>query len=201
MTHPTYILNWLKIGLEQSTGSLTENFYYDKRDNEFFSIMAVDYFMLDEDLNISNDVTTSYSKIQENSLIDRIQRIENNDPDIISIPRVSLEDRKAFMRKFVQALPGRKLDNLLYEQIQNQDYRTKFDFYFGNEIDETTKQHWEDEKANFLHEQVAIFLHLNNINIETASFWDVEAKGSISIDLTKEDKQDSLPTNLEEPKL
>lgn len=192
MTTSTQILNWLTIGFEQSTGSLTENFYYDKRDNEFFSIMAVDYFMLDEEMNVASNVTTNYSKTQENSLVDRMKRIESNDPSIISIPRISLDDRKNFMQQFVYTLSDQKLIDILNQRIQNQDYRTKFDFYFGNEADELTKQKWEEVKSNFLHQQVDTFLNLNNINVESSTLWVVDSEGPISIDLTKDKKTEPL---------
>ena len=193
MTPLAQILNWLTIGFEQSTGSLTENFYYDKRDKEFFSIMAVDYFMLDEKMNVASNVTTNYSKTQENSLVDRMKRIENNDPSIILIPRVSLDERKNFMRKFVDTLSDQKLIAILNQRIQNQDYRTKFDFYFGNEADELTKQRWEEAKGNFLRQQVDTFLNLNNINVDNSTLWIVDSKGLISMDLTKDKKTKPLP--------
>lgn len=200
MTPSTQILNWLAIGFEQSTGSLTENFYYDKRDSEFFSIMAVDYFMLDEEMNVASNVKTNYSKTQENSLIDRMKRIENNDPSIISIPRVSLDERKNFMQQFVDTLSDPKLMTILNQRIQNQDYRTKFDFYFGNEADELTRQKWEEEKNNFLLQQVDTFLNLNNINVDNTTLWIVESEGSISMDLREPEKKEFLPT-IDEPQI
>ncbi len=193
MTPSTQILNWLTIGFEQSTGSLTENLYYDKRDREFFSIMAVDYFMLDEQMNVASNVTTNYSKTQENSLVDRMKRIENNDPSIISIPRVSLDERKNIMQQFVDTLSDQKLIAILNQRIQNQDYRTKFDFYFGSEADELTKQKWEEAKSNFLHQQVDTFLNLNNINVDNSTLWIVDSEGSISMDLTEDKKPEPLP--------
>jgi len=58
----TQIRNWLMIGFEQPVGSLNEDFYYDKKNNEFFSIVLTDKFMLNENLNLASDVTTTYSK-------------------------------------------------------------------------------------------------------------------------------------------
>lgn len=193
MIPSTQILNWLTIGFEQPTGSLTENFYYDKRNNEFFSIMAVDYFMLGENMNIADNVTTNYSKTQENSLVGRMKRIENNDPTIISIPRITLEDRKNIMQQFVETLSDPNLIELLNQRIQNQDYRTKFDFYFGNEVDEATKQKWKEVKNSFLHQQVNTFLNLNNINIDNTTLWIVDSEGHISLDLIENKKTDQLP--------
>ena len=198
MTPSTEILNWLIIGFEQSTGSLTENFYYDKRDSEFFSIMVVDFFMLDEEMNIASNVTTNYSKTQENSLIDRIKRIENKDSNIISIPRVTLNERKNLMQQFVDKLSDSKLIDMLNQQIENQDFRAEFDFYFGNEADELTKQKWEEEKNNFLYQQVETFLNLNNINVDKSTLWIVDSEGSISFDLTDDKENKTIPITNEQ---
>ena len=87
MTKQEQIYNWLMIGLQQPFDRLSEIFYYDKRDNEFFSILVVDYLMLDENLNIAKDTTTSYTEKTLEVLIDRIKRIEKKETTIISLPR------------------------------------------------------------------------------------------------------------------
>lgn len=145
--------------------------------------------MLDENLNLASDVTTTYSKQQKTTLIDRIRRIEFKDPEILSIDRISLNERKKVMQQFVDNLTNPGLIKILQQRIYNQDYRTKFDFYFSNEADELTKQTWEDFKEAFLQQKVNSFLNLNNINIDTATLWDVEANGSITLDLTKKDEE------------
>lgn len=75
MTTQEQICNWLTSGLKQPADRLSENFYYDKRANEFFSVLVTDHFMFDENLNIAKDTTTSYSKENLESLFDRIRRI------------------------------------------------------------------------------------------------------------------------------
>ncbi|MFD2918608.1 hypothetical protein ACFS6H_02730 [Terrimonas rubra] len=186
MTPSTEILNWLVIGFEQPTGSLTEFFYYDKHDREFFSIMAVDYFMLDEEMNIAGNVTTNYSKTQTNTLVERMKKIENDDPSIIPVPRVTLDDPKNVMQQFLGTLSDQKLIDRLNQQTQTQNYKTKFDFYFEDETEELIKQNWEKAKSTFLHQQIDTFLNLNNINIAHSTLWVVDSEGSISIDLTKD---------------
>ncbi|MBT2564419.1 hypothetical protein J7E50_19720 [Pedobacter sp. ISL-68] len=186
MISPTQILNWLAIGFEQPNGSLTEHFYYDKQNAEFFSILFTDYFILDEDLNLASNVTTNYSKQQENYIVSRIKRIEEDDPTIISIPRVTLEDRKDFMQQFADTLSDQKLVGILNQRIKNHHYNNKFDFYFGNEADELTKVKWEETKNMFLLQQAETFLNLNNINLDKTSLWLADADGSVSIDLTNE---------------
>lgn len=184
MSTATQIFNWISIGIDNT--SIGESFYYDRRDNAFFSIMFLDYFMLDEDMNVASDITTSYSKAQENSLIDRMKRIELKDKDIILIPNVPLEERKSFMNQFVNTLTNKELIEILNQRIKNHDHGTKFDFYFGDEADEFTKQKWGEEKSIFLRQKAEQFLQFHHINIDTASIWDVGADGSISFDLTKD---------------
>lgn len=88
MTKQEQIYNWLTTGLQQPADRLSEIFYYDKKDNEFFSILVTDYFMFDKNLNVVENTTTTYSKENLKTLIDRIRRIENKDVSIISLPRL-----------------------------------------------------------------------------------------------------------------
>lgn len=130
------IYNWLTTGLQQPSERLSEIFYYDKRDNQFFSILVTDYFIFDENLNVAKATTTNYTKEDLEILIDRIRRIENQDVAIISLPRLG---------------NSANVDNpeLIYQQAEN-------------------------------------FLLLNSINIETATIWEVEENGTITIDLKNE---------------
>ena len=46
--------------------------------------------MFDENLNIAKDTTTTYSKENLETLIERIRRIESKDVSIISLPRLGI---------------------------------------------------------------------------------------------------------------
>jgi len=136
MNRQEQIYNWLTTGLQQPSDRFSEIFYYDKRDNEFFSILVTDYFMFDENLNIAKDTTTTYTKENLETLIDRIRRIENKDVTIISLPRLGNSPNTA--------------------------------------------------DTEFISQQTDSFLNLNSINIETATIWEVEESGTITIDLKNE---------------
>ncbi len=69
MTKEEQIYNWLSIGFQQPADQLSEIFYYDKRDNEFFSVFVTDYFMFDENLNVAENTTTTYTKENLETLI------------------------------------------------------------------------------------------------------------------------------------
>ncbi|WP_264565775.1 hypothetical protein [Flavobacterium sp. N3904] len=81
------IENWLEIGFTQPAEKISEIFYFDKRDYEFFSILVSDYFLFDENLEIARDVTSNYPESILILLINRIKRIENKDKSIIALPR------------------------------------------------------------------------------------------------------------------
>lgn len=105
MTNKETILNWLSTGFQQPSDRLSELFYYDRRDNQFFSVLVTDYFLFDDELNLAKDTTSTYSKKSLESLQDRIKRIENNDLSIMVIPRLGqMEEReiKTQMNLFMQ---------------------------------------------------------------------------------------------------
>lgn len=191
MKYATQIENWIAIGLQQPVGSLMEYFYFDEEEYTFFSIVVTDYFMLDEDLSKSNSTTTTYTNEQEDYLVKKINQVENNHPAIISIPRIPVAERKKLMKEFADALTDESLKEILYQRIANQDYSTMFDFYFGNEASDLEKEQWEDLKANFLQQKIDAFINANNIDISRATLWEAEAKGSVTIDLTKNKKQET----------
>lgn len=86
------IYNWIKIGFLQPSDKLSELFYYDKRDNQFFSILVSDYFHFDEDYNVPENATSSYPENILKLLADRMERIENDDKLIIPLPRTNKEE-------------------------------------------------------------------------------------------------------------
>jgi len=76
MTNKDTILNRLTTGFQQPADRLSELFYYDKRDNQFFSVLVTDYFLFDNELNLDENASSTYSKTSLESLHDRIKRIE-----------------------------------------------------------------------------------------------------------------------------
>lgn len=131
-TSEQQIYNWLKIGLLEPSERLSELFYYDKRDNHFFSILVSDYFHFDENYNVPENAVSSYPEHILRLLADRMKRIENDDKSIIALSRTHKE--------------------------------------------ENTNDYYLDQK-------IETFLNLNSIDIKTATIWDVDSIGSLTIDL------------------
>ena len=132
------IYNWLKIGFLQPSERISESFYFDKRDNQFFSILISDYFHFDEDYNIPKNATSSYPENVLKLLADRMMRIENDDKSIISLSRTNKE---------------------------------------------------ENTSDIYLDQKIETFLNLNSIDIKTATIWDIDTIGSVTINLKDDDAE------------
>jgi len=110
MTSKEILLNWLTIGFQQSADRLSELFYYDKRDDQFFSVLVTDYFLFDDELNLAKDATSTYSEKSLGSLQDRIRRIENKDLDILAIPRLGQMEEREIQRQMNLFLQTNNID-------------------------------------------------------------------------------------------
>jgi|ERR1700754_1137541 len=85
------IYNWLIFGLQQSPVKFSEVFYYDRRDNQFFSILMTDYLLFEKNGDLAKNVTSAYSENTLKLLADRISRI-NIDTDIVALPRLGITE-------------------------------------------------------------------------------------------------------------
>lgn len=79
------------MGLQQSPVRFSEVFYYDKRDNQFFSILMTDYFLFEKNGDLAKEASASYSENTLKLLTNRINRI-NIDSNVIALPRIGSED-------------------------------------------------------------------------------------------------------------
>lgn len=88
-TYKEQIVNWLKIAFTQVGKQPSEDFFYDKRDNQFFSTLLLDYLMFEDDFSLAPGVTTSFTDEKILQLSDRLKRIYSSSTDILPIPKVS----------------------------------------------------------------------------------------------------------------
>lgn len=89
MTTQEQIYNWIRTGLQQSPTKFSEIFYYDRRDDQFFSILMTDYLLFDKNGELAKDIVTEYAESTLALLIDRIRRI-NIDNRVIAVPRLGI---------------------------------------------------------------------------------------------------------------
>lgn len=187
MNSETQILNWLVIGISQSPNSLNESFYFDKSNNEFFSILVTDYFMLDKNLDVAKNITTSYSHSNQSELVNRIKRIENEDKEIIPIPRLTNKERKDLLTQFLESIDNLEEKDRIESLYLNTE-RTSFDKKFEIDGEQEIVDGWNSFKNEILISKADSFINLNNINIRSVRVWELEQEGNITIDLTKDDE-------------
>ena len=187
MNQETQILNWLVIGISQSPYSLNESFYFDKLNNEFFSIIITDYFMLDENLNMAKNTSSSYTSNNQNELVNRINRIENKDVYIVSIPHLTSKERKELLNQFLESIDDPREKERIQQLSLNRE-RTTFDKKFDIESTQEIVEGWNNYKNRILLSKAESFLNLNKVNIDVACIWIPGEDGSITIDLTKDEK-------------
>lgn len=187
MKSANQILNWLVIGLSQSPNSMNESFYYDKSSNEFFSILVTDYFIIDENFNIAKNTTSSYSENKISELLNRIRRIENDDTDLISVPRLTFKERKNLLIEFTNSLDDKTEAKRIEKLYLNED-RTIFNKRFEIESKPEIIDKWNSWKNEFLLSKAETFLNLNEIDINSATVMEFDEKVCIDIDLTKDEE-------------
>lgn len=142
MTRHEQIYRWLKIGFRQPTNRLEEIFYYDKRDNQFFSVLLIDYFMLDENFDIAPGVTTSYSKETVKIIAERIKRVENNDSSIFSLPRFGASSNDELIIQKIESFLNLSAINLETVNIWEIEEDTSIYIDLKNDIEPKAKSSW-----------------------------------------------------------
>lgn len=175
------IYNWLIMAFSEPLNDLTEAFYYDHRDREFFSIHFMDYILLNDDLTVNESVESSYSDGIRNLIVDRIGRLDNEDNSIVAIPRLKIEKRKAIMNEFINTINDGILLNILTQRIKNIDGSQRFNFYFGSEVSDDIKEEWELFKRTRLMPEIAQFIGDNKIELEKSRLWDIGNDFSIKL--------------------
>lgn len=180
----TEIYEWLIIAFSEPLNSLTEAFYYDKRDKEFYSIHMADFLLLNDDLTLNESASSSYSDSIAQLIANRIQRREAGDKDIVEIDRLALTDRKSIMGEFAKGIYDEKLLAILQQRIKNQDGTQRFDFYFGSEATDQTKEDWQRLKNKSLIPVIDQFLESNGIILEQSRVWDIGNDFEINLKLT-----------------
>ncbi|MCK7553995.1 hypothetical protein MKQ70_02810 [Chitinophaga sedimenti] len=179
------IFDWLTTAFSEPLHSLTESFYYDKRDREFYSLHFADYLLINEDLTINESVESSYNDSLARVIVDRIVRQEKGDSDIIPVPRLEVAERKRIMEAFSQRINDERLLSIVQQRIKNQDGSQRFDFYFGDEAWEDLKQQWIDLKYVSIAGPIGDFLNAHGIDLDQCTIMD--AGGDFSITVSLED--------------
>lgn len=186
-----HIKNWLTTAFEEPVDRLNEFYYFDTLHNQFFSIFITDYFLLEEES--AKNIESPYSDKEFKILKDRINRIELKDSSIISLPRLTVDERKQIIDEFLQQNKELFDNEKIQLLIDNETGRNQFNL---TEINNDIKPEWKVFKAAKILEKVETFCNLNRIDIESATLWTEAKATTISLDLT-----DTVSKTEDKPKI
>jgi hypothetical protein len=178
------IYDWLQTAFTEPVNRINESYFFDKRDHQFYSVFITDYFLIDP--HEQNDYPDSPYSTEELALLsERINRQENNVPSILDLPRLTIEERKELMQKFLdQYLPY--LRESLQSLVNSEDGRTSLDF--NNLLPKGTEEEWQEFKRNFIQRKIDSFCNLHSINLETATLWKDNKMTTISLNISEPEK-------------
>lgn len=92
MTQISIIKDWITVAIQQPIDDQLEIFYYDKSNNEFFSIFILDHYLFDKKTNLIEGISIYYSTEELKILKDRFKRIFNRTSSIVVLPKYGLID-------------------------------------------------------------------------------------------------------------
>jgi hypothetical protein len=167
MSTPYEIRTWLERAFCEPFGRINEAYYFDRRNNEFFSVFITDYFLTDPG-STEEFPNSPYSQEELATLSQRIDRLEDNSSFIISIPRLTIQERKEIMQLFIDK-QGFSQKNEIDAAIAGQNERTAFDFVGLLPTEQIEK--WQQFKFNQIQMKIETFCNLNHIDLDNTTLW------------------------------
>lgn len=177
---------WLELAFSEQVERINESFYFDKKDNEFFSVFITDYFLTDPS-SIEDYPDNPYSPKEINILAERIKRLELNDKLILSIPRLTVAERKEMMQEFILNRSYLSDISNLQKTVDSENGRTNLDF--NSLLHSSAYEDWKKFKSKFIQQKIDKFCNLQNIDLDSASLWEDKKMTSISLDINKKKKK------------
>lgn len=158
--------SWLELALSEQVDRVNESYYFDRRDNEFFSVFITDYFLTDPS-STDNYPYSPYSATELEKLTERIERLELHDTLILSIPRLTIEERIQMMKEFLESRPHLKNYDELQTLVDTEKGRTNLDF--GGLLQNDDREEWKQFKSDIIEQKIDTFCTLQNIHLDTAT--------------------------------
>lgn len=186
------VREWLQRALTEQADRINESYFYDRLACEFYSVFITDYFLTDP--SSDEDFPNSpYSKDELAVLSERIDRQERNDPSIVVVPRLTVEERKAMMQAFLkeQHIHDTALQNL----ANAEDGRTNLDF--NNSLSQELSEKWQAFKWNYVQDITEKFCNLQNIILENVTLWKDEKLTTLALDIKEKSRYLIDTTNQE----
>ena len=154
--------DWLQIVFTDPIDCEIEAFYFDKTDKVFFSV-----FLPDNWLRYPEARTAFYEYTIEEyeRFVQKVDRLEQNDPEIIRVPQLTIEDRKTLLQDFLYEEQIQDI-SFLQEIVKEEDGSSALNF--NNKLNTSYKAKWDTFKAKFVGAYIDNFCLNNDIQLETA---------------------------------
>jgi hypothetical protein len=90
MRKDAVLLNWLMVAFQQAVENKTEHYYFDKQNEEFFSIHLLDLFLLEENRIEQHKLAPQCTEQELIIRNKRIQLIQSQHSSIVQLPRYGM---------------------------------------------------------------------------------------------------------------
>jgi hypothetical protein len=186
------VREWLQRAFTEQADCINESYFFDRLANEFYSVFITDYFLTDP--NSTDDFQNSpYSKEELAMLSARIDRQESNDPSIIVVPRLTIEERKEMMQSFLDE--HHVHDTTIRNLVDAENGRTNLDF--NKLLSAELKDQWQVFKWDFAQDKIERFSNLQNINLEAVTLWTDKKMTTWTLDVNEKPEDLNRDTNQE----
>jgi len=172
--------DWLQIVFTGHINCEIEAYYFDKTDNVFFSVFVPDNWLRYADARTE---FYKYTVEEYERVVQKAERMEQNDPDIIRVPQLTLEDRKTLLQDF---LYEEQIQDIAFLQkiVEDEDGRSALNF--DNKLNTSYKAKWDAFKAKFIGAYIDNFCLNNDIQLETATIFTNEKLTKLKNELRAE---------------
>lgn len=168
---------WLQLVFTERADCEIEAYYFDKTDNVFFSVFVPETWFgyADARTEIYGHTEEEYERFGV-----KVARLENNDPEIIRVPQLSIEDRKTLLQDFLYEEQIQDI-SFLQQIVEKEDGSSALNF--DNKLNTSYKAKWDTFKAKFVGEYIDNFCLNNDIQLETATIFSNEKLTKLKPDI------------------
>ncbi|NMN37725.1 hypothetical protein [Pedobacter sp. SG918] len=163
---------WLIVASTVPIDYESETFYYDSKEKEFFILGMFDYLLIGD----HGGFEFEYSEEECIRLVDKIQRINKQDPTLIEIPVLTIADRISFQQRFVNEHTSGEVQNQLLEIVskQNHEHQLILDSAIPPESFDNLLGMWEEAKFRLAQKRALQFEQTYGVNLKEVSIWRID---------------------------
>ncbi|MCX2431107.1 hypothetical protein [Pedobacter sp. GR22-10] len=163
---------WLIIASAVPIDYESETFYYDSKEKEFFILGMFDYLLIGD----HGGFEFQYSEEECIRLVEKIQRIDNQDPTLIEIPVLTIADRISFQQRFVNEHTSGEVQNHLLEIVSKQSYEHQLilDSAIPPESFDNLLGMWEEAKFRLAQTRALQFEQTYGVDLKEVSIWRID---------------------------